>query len=117
MKLWLDQMLPQRLCSPIGEWTDCEVWHVGTEYPEDEDIFLAARAADATVLTKDSDFVSLLERLGVPPQLIWLRVGNCSNQELERILKATLPTALELLEKGEPIVEVTGVVRPRELPQ
>jgi len=56
--------------------------------------FDAARAAHATVLTKDSDFVSLLERLGAPPQLIWLRVGNCSNQELERILKATLPTVL-----------------------
>jgi predicted nuclease of predicted toxin-antitoxin system len=117
VKLWLDQMLPRRLCAPIGEWTGCEVWHVGTEYREDEDIFHAARAAHATVLTTDSDFVSLLERLGAPPQLIWLRVGNCSNQELERILKATLPTVLEMLAKGEPIVEVTGAVGPRESSQ
>jgi len=117
VKLWLDQMLPRRFCAPIGEWTGCEVWHVGREYPEDEDIFYAARAADATVLTKDSDFVSLVERLGAPPQLIWLRVGNCSNQELARILKATLPTAIELLGKGEPVVEVTEAVGPRESSQ
>ena len=117
MKLWLDQMLPRRLCAPIGEWTGCEVWHVGTEYPEDEDIFHAARTADATVLRKDRDFLSLVERLGAPPPLIWLRVGNCSNQEPERILKATLPTAIELLGKGEPIVEVTGAVGPRESSQ
>ena len=112
MKLWLDQMLPRRLCDPIAEWTDREVWHVGTQYPEDEDIFQAARSAGAVVVTKDSDFISLVERLGTPPQLIWLRCGNCSNPELERILKATLPTALEWLDKGEPIVEITGAVRP-----
>lgn len=53
-----------------------------------------------------------MERLGTPPQLIWLRCGNCSNPELERILTATLPTTLDLLEKGEPIVEITGAARP-----
>ena len=90
----------------------CEVWHVGTEYPEDEDIFLSARSADAVVVTKDSDFISLVERFDPPPQLIWLRCGNPSNRELERILKATLPTALELLEEGEPIVEIAGAARP-----
>ena len=75
-------------------------------------IFQAARAAGAAVVTKDSDFISLIERLGTPPQLIWLRCGNCSNPELERILEATLPTAIELLEKGEPIVEITGAAGP-----
>ncbi len=113
MKLWLDQMLPRRLCDPIAEWTGCEVSHVGTEYPEDEEIFIAARSAGAAVLTKDSDFVSLIERLGAPPQLVWLRCGNCSNRELERILKATLPTVIDLLREGEPIVEVTGAAEPK----
>lgn len=54
------------------------------------------------------DFVSLVERLGTPPQVIWLRCGNRSNQELERILVATLPDAIVLLERGEAVVEVTG---------
>lgn len=108
MKFWLDQVLPRRLWAPLSSWTGCEVWHVGTEYPEDEAIFHAARSAGAIVVTKDSDFISLIERLGAPPQLIWLRCGNCSNSELERILSETLPTVLELLEKGEPVVEVTS---------
>lgn len=63
---------------------------------------LARPDAAATTLRPD------LECLGTPPQLIWLRAGNGSNQEPERILKATLPTVLEMLAKGEPIVEVTG---------
>lgn len=108
MKLWLDQMLPRRLCQRIAQVTGCDVSHVGVGYTSDESIFAAAREAGAVVLTKDGDFVSLVERLGTPPQVIWLRCGNRSNRELERILEATLPEALLLLERGEPVVEVTG---------
>jgi predicted nuclease of predicted toxin-antitoxin system len=108
VKLWLDQMLPRRLCDPIREWTGCEVSHVGTQYLEDADIFEAARAAGAVVVSKDSDFLPMVRRLGAPPQFLWLRCGNCSNRELERILEATLGDAIRLLRRGEPIVEITG---------
>jgi predicted nuclease of predicted toxin-antitoxin system len=108
VKLWLDQMLPRRLCERISEVTGCDVSHVGAGYVDDESIFMAAREARALLVTKDGDFVSLLERLGTPPQMIWLRCGNRSNRELGRILEATLPEALALIERGEPIVEVTG---------
>jgi predicted nuclease of predicted toxin-antitoxin system len=81
---------------------------VGTIYPEDADIFEAARAAGAVVVSKDNDFLSMVERLGAPPQFLWLRCGNCSNRELERILRATLRDAIALLQRGEPIVEITG---------
>lgn len=59
-------------------------------------------------MTKDSDFVDLVERLGVPPQIIWLTCGNTSNARLREILNATLPEALELLQSGEALVEITG---------
>jgi predicted nuclease of predicted toxin-antitoxin system len=38
------------------------------------------------VMTKDSDFVDLVERLGSPPQVIWLTYGNTSNARLRHIL-------------------------------
>lgn len=101
-------MLPRRLCERIGEVSGCDVSHVGSGYRDDESIFLAARDAHAVLLTKDGDFVSLIERMGTPPQMIWLRCGNRSNHELGRILEATLPEAIALIERGEPIVEVTG---------
>ena len=46
---------------------------------EDEEIFLEAQKADAIVMTKDSDFVSVLDRFGSPPKIIWLTCGNTSN--------------------------------------
>ena len=59
------------------------------------------------VVTKDRDFLELLERLGSPSQVIWITCGNTSNSRLRRILQGALPAALELLEQGEPLVEIS----------
>ena len=60
-------------------------------------------------MTKDSDFVLLLDRLGPPPQVIWVTCGNTSNARLREILTNTLPKALELLDAGERLVEINAI--------
>jgi predicted nuclease of predicted toxin-antitoxin system len=60
------------------------------------------------VISKDRDFVELIERLGPPPQVIWLTCGNTSNANLQSILIVTLPKAVALLQAGESLVEITG---------
>jgi predicted nuclease of predicted toxin-antitoxin system len=80
---------------------------LGLRDAEDEKIFLAAREARAVVLTKDRDFVSLLERLGPPPQVLWLTIGNTSNAHLKEVLSKSFGSARELLLKGEDLVEIT----------
>jgi predicted nuclease of predicted toxin-antitoxin system len=78
---------------------------------EDPEIFEAAKAQGVIFMTKDSDFVDLVDlvdRLGSPPQIIWLTCGNTSNAQLREILSATLPQALELLRFGEALVEISG---------
>lgn len=74
---------------------------------EDTKIFNEARQATAVVMTKDSDFVSLLERFDSPPKIIWLTCGNTSNANLKIILSKTLQDAIDLLESGEKIVEIS----------
>ncbi len=59
-------------------------------------------------MTKDSDFVDLVDRLGSPPQIIWLTCGNTSNARLREILSSVLPEALKLLHSGEKLVEIRG---------
>ncbi len=73
---------------------------------EDIEIFLAAKKADAIVITKDRDFVDLLDRLGAPPKIIWLTCGNTSNARLKKILTANLADALDILVRGEDLVEI-----------
>jgi predicted nuclease of predicted toxin-antitoxin system len=45
-------------------------------------IFQAAGEAGAVVMTKIRDFIRLLDQQGPPPQVIWLRLGHCSNAAL-----------------------------------
>jgi predicted nuclease of predicted toxin-antitoxin system len=107
--LWLDAQLPPVLASWMCN--NCGVQAVavreaGLREATDERIFFEARAANAVVLTKDSDFVSLLERHGVPPRVIWLTVGNGSNDALRTLLQAHWQAAAHLLEQGEALVEI-----------
>jgi len=50
----------------------------------------------------------MVDRLGPPPAVIWLTCGNTSNAALRIILKNTLPSAIELIGKGDPLVEISG---------
>ena len=75
---------------------------------KDPEIFIAARQANAMVVTKDSDSVRLVEESGPPPDIILLTCGNTSNSRLKRILARTFDQALEWIRKGEPIVEINA---------
>ena len=80
---------------------------IGLRDAEDEEIFIAAKSANVVVMTKDSDFLDLLDRFGPPPQVLWLTCGNTSNAHLKQILSATLSEAITLLEAGERLIEVS----------
>ena len=119
MRLWLDAQLSPALAPWITEnfGMECQsVRDVGLRNAEDLEIFQAAREADVVVMSKDSDFADLIERLGPPPQELWLTGGNTSNNHLKDIFQKCLTTALGLLSQGEPIVEINDQLR-RQLPQ
>lgn len=111
MIIWVDA----HLSPAIATWmtntfgvTALSLREIGLRDAEDPEIFEASRVQGVIVMTKDSDFVDLVDRLGVPPQIIWLTCGNTSNARLREILSATLPEALEILKAGEAVVEITG---------
>jgi predicted nuclease of predicted toxin-antitoxin system len=108
--LWIDAQLSPYLAPWISSgYYDVEaraVRDLGLREAGDREIFLAAREADAIVLTKDRDFVTLLELLGPPPQVLWITIGNTSNAHLREVLSKSLSPAFALLRKGEPLVEI-----------
>ena len=101
MKLWLDAQLPPLLARWINEqrWAlqAIAVREVGMRDASDPEIFRAARDAGVVVMTKDLDFMQLLDEKGPPSRLIWLRVGNCSNAALQTVLATPFQPAMELL--------------------
>ena len=112
MKLWIDAQLSPVLAKWISEnFANIEaiaVRDLDLRDAEDQVIFFSARNADATVMTKDSDFLELQKRLGAPQKIIWVTCGNTSKARLIEILSVNLQKAIELLEGGEILVEITG---------
>lgn len=111
MTIWVDAHLSPAIATWITSTFGIEaiaLRDLGLRDAEDPDIFEAAKAQKAVLMTKDSDFVDLVERLGSPPQIIWLTCGNTSNAKLREILSETLPRSLELFAAGETLVEIRG---------
>ena len=107
--LWVDAQLSPRTALWIATnfpVAAAALRDLGLRDAGDEEIFAAARSANTIVLTKDSDFIRLLEQQGSLPKVLWLTCGNTSEAALQRILSQHLSTALHLLSEGEDLVEI-----------
>jgi predicted nuclease of predicted toxin-antitoxin system len=107
--IWIDAQLSPYLAPWLKESFGLEaqaVRDLGLREADDREIHQSARAEKVIVMTKDSDFVVLLDELGPPPQILWITCGNTSNEFLKNVLQHTLPEALSLLKQGEPLVEI-----------
>ena len=111
MTIWLDAQLSPAIAAWISREVSVPavaVCDLGLRNARDRQIFSAAREANAVVMTKDADFVRLVEQSGPPPQVILLACGNTSNSQLKQILKRTFVQTMEWIRKGEPVVEITA---------
>jgi predicted nuclease of predicted toxin-antitoxin system len=81
---WLDAQLPPSLAAWLSSSFGVAaraLRDMGLRDAEDEDIVQAARVQGETVIvSKDSDFVNLVLRLGTPPQILWVTCGNVTNR-------------------------------------
>jgi len=88
VKLLLDQNLSPRLIPRLQkQFPDSgHVREFGLSTATDDQIWTFAQQNRFVILTKDADFNERSEVLGAPPKVIWLRVGNCSVTDIDRIL-------------------------------
>jgi len=111
MKLWIDAQLSPAIAAWINRtFDDVEAESVralGLRDATDPEIFEEAKKLDAVVMSKDDDFIQLIEQRGTPPKLIWITCGNTSNARMREILSTALLKAIELLQSGEKIVEIS----------
>jgi predicted nuclease of predicted toxin-antitoxin system len=111
MKIWVDAQLSPAIAAWINRtFDDIEAESVralGLRDAIDPEIFEKAKQADVVVMSKDDDFIRLIEQKGTPPKLIWITCGNTSNARMREILSKTLLKAKELLESGETVVEIS----------
>ncbi len=107
--IWLDAHLSPRVAEWIKETLGFEavaLRDLGLRDADDNEIFSKAREAEIIILTKDKDFADMVNRLGSPPQVIWLRCGNTSESRLKELLLLYLSDALGFIQSGENLVEI-----------
>lgn len=112
MKFWIDAQLPPTLAEWLLEKFKVEAYSLkslGLRDARDIDIFQTARSSDVVIITKDVDFVELVQRYGTPPQILWVTCGNVTNRNLKRIFSSTFLKAIRLLEQNEAIVEISSL--------
>jgi predicted nuclease of predicted toxin-antitoxin system len=90
MKLLLfDQNLSPRLVERLADiyLDSLHVDGIGLPTAPDREVWEYARQHDYIIVTKDADFSELSLLLGFPPKVIWIRRGNCSTQNIEKLLR------------------------------
>jgi predicted nuclease of predicted toxin-antitoxin system len=90
MKLLLDQNLSPRLALALREMHPGTV-HVrerGLQAAEDAAIWALARAEGFVIVSKDADFLQMSFLFGPPPKVVWVRLGNCSTDQVLAVLLA-----------------------------
>jgi predicted nuclease of predicted toxin-antitoxin system len=63
------------------------VRHAGLTGASDCAIWQYAREHGLVVVTKDEDFHRLSTLHGPPPKVVWIGLGNCSTEDIIRLLR------------------------------
>jgi predicted nuclease of predicted toxin-antitoxin system len=90
MKLLFDQNISFRISKKVADvFGGCQhVTDVKLEDAEDLEIWQYAKDNEFAIVTFDADYYDIALLRGVPPKIIWLRVGNITTSQLANILKA-----------------------------
>jgi predicted nuclease of predicted toxin-antitoxin system len=60
---------------------------LGLAGASDSSVWDYARRHQLTIVTKDEDFQRLSTLYGPPPKIIWIRLGNCSTEQIIFLLR------------------------------
>lgn len=89
MKILLDQNLSPRLIQALADElpNSAHVRDIGLAQADDGTIWQFAASNGYTIVSKDDDFRERARLFGPPPQVILLKLGNCSTSDIENALR------------------------------
>jgi predicted nuclease of predicted toxin-antitoxin system len=109
MKLLVDNQLPLALARFLSEnGVECQhVQDIDMDTVDDRVIWEYAKSRHLIIITKDEDFPLMADRQrSIPPQIVWVRLGNCRKNVLLSAFAAVLPDLITLLEAGQSVIEI-----------
>jgi predicted nuclease of predicted toxin-antitoxin system len=106
----VDAQLPPSLAEALRQ-AGCQAVHVidlGLLAATDQQIWDAAISRSAVLVTKDRDFPLRRAAGNDGPAILWVRVGNMSNQKLIDLTLRALPAIADAIKRGETVIEFVG---------
>jgi predicted nuclease of predicted toxin-antitoxin system len=90
VSLLFDQNLSRRLPALLAaEFPGSEqVLLAGLATASDQAVWAYAAGRGLSIVSKEADFSNLAARLGPPPKVIWLRIGNGPTRAVEALLRS-----------------------------
>lgn len=88
MKLLFDENLPPKLAGSLAEQFpgSAHLRKYGLVGATDETVWEHAKEKGFTIVSKDSDFQQRSMLYGLPPKVVWLRIGNCTRDQLHQLI-------------------------------
>lgn len=89
MKLLFDENLSPKLPHRLNDLfpNSLHVRDVGMKATDDPIVWDFAKGNNLMIVSKDADMHDRSLVFGNPPKVIWLRLGNCSTQRVEDVMR------------------------------
>ena len=89
VKLLFDQNLSHRLVASLADLYpgSVHVREIELRDADDDAVWDYARTHGLVIISKDLDFHQRSLVFGHPPKVVWVRLGNCSTEQIEALLR------------------------------
>ncbi len=110
MKLLLDQNISYKLVNRLEDVYpgSRHVRQIGLDNAEDLAVWNYAKDNGFVIVSKDEDFHQRSFLSGAPPKVVWLRLGNCTTQDIEDALCRNRTTLIDFVSQEEAAFLVIG---------
>jgi predicted nuclease of predicted toxin-antitoxin system len=94
VKLLFDENLSHRLVSLLADLfpDSVHVRDIGLKSADDLRVWDYAKTNNFIIVSKDSDMHDRSFLYGYPPKVVWIRLGNCSTSDVEKLLRREYET-------------------------
>ena len=103
MRLLFDEQLSEELSVLLRDVfpDSLHVRQVGAGGGSDSTVWQLAKDRGCLLVTKDEDFHRLSILRGAPPKVVWLRLGNCTTEDVARLLRQHVADLQAFTEQAE----------------
>ena len=109
-RLLFDEPLSEELCKALADVFpgSLHIRLLGQGGAQDPTVWDLARQHGCLVVSRDEDFHRLAVLRGAPPKFVWIRLGNCSTDDIARLLRRSYDDIMRFDEQDEATVLEVG---------